>query len=72
MCHSTEEVYTDCITSLVNSLMAFNWVTLEDREAIIGEYRAYLLLLRQAGTTFSDAFVPELLFSCAGASSSSL
>ena len=61
MCHSTEEVYTECITSLVNSLMAFNWVTQEDRDAIIGEYRAYLLLLRQAGTTFSDDFVPELL-----------
>ena len=61
MCHSPESVYTECITSLVNSFMAFGWIAQESREAIIGEYRGYLLLLRQHGTTFSDDFVPELL-----------
>ena len=60
MCFSTEAVYTECITSLVNSFLAFGWVSQEDRDVIIGEYRGYLLLLRENGASFSDNFVAEL------------
>ena len=60
MCHSSEEVYTESITSLVNVLLAFGWLVQEERDAIISEYRGYLLLLRQNKATFSEEFVAEL------------
>ena len=60
MCHSSEEVYTESITSLVNVLLAFGWLVQEDRDTVISEYRGYLLLLRQNKATFSEEFVAEL------------
>ena len=61
MCHSTESIYTECITSLVNCFMAFGWIPEDARDVTIGEYRAYLLLLRENGTVFGDDFISQLL-----------
>ena len=58
---STEEVYIESITALTNSLMASGWIAPGDRDLTIGEYRGYLLLVRETNTIFSEDFVAELL-----------